>query len=325
MRNVSPHGTVLGMRQILLSLCLVFFAISALGIVFDSPPQRRLHFESRPVPPLRASAAILFGGDMMFDRSVRTVSRAQGDDFLFSCIDQVLQRADLVVANLEGPITSNPSVSEGSVIDTPENYTFTFPTTTAALLARHGIRLVSIGNNHILNFEESGLAETKQLLSKAGVSYIGDPLAPASDDVYRRTISGVPFSFVSWSDWTGDTEDNVVAAIAREASAGRLVIVYAHWGDEYVPPPPRVRELAHRFVDSGAALVVGSHPHIVQEHEMYRGRPIYYSLGNFIFDQYWDASVRTGLLLRATFDRFGPVRLEEIPINLEQDRRACPA
>lgn len=279
-------------------------------------------------------ATILFGGDMMFDRSIRTTTEEKGGDFLFSCIDTTLRDADLVVANLEGPITNHESKSVGSEVGGDGNYTFTFPTSTAELLKRHNIALVNLGNNHMLNFSREGLVQTKKWLDEAGVAYFGDSDLLEADKVARPTINGLLFSFVNWSDWTpvgkpaasygAGIDNSVVQQIRKEKESGRIVVVYAHWGDEYAPPTKPMRQLAHSFIDAGAAIVIGSHPHIVQEHEIYKGKNIYYSLGNFIFDQYFSEEVRSGLLLRIIFDEHGIASIEEIPIYLEQDRRTCP-
>jgi len=278
-------------------------------------------------PPalVQQKATFLFGGDMMFDRSIRLAMERENDDHVFSCIKDLLGRVDLVVANLEGPITSHPSKSVGSEIGGEWNYTFTFPTSTAAMLARHNIRLVNLGNNHIMNFSLEGLLETKRWLDDADVKYFGDPDLGEEERVERMSIRGIPFSFANWSDWTSDKTDHTVAQVRKEVEAGRITIVYTHWGEEYEPPPARVRQLAHSFVDVGASLVVGSHPHIVQEHELYKGKYIYYSLGNFVFDQYWDESVRRGLLLNVTITPTGSVSVEEIPIDNQRDRRTCVA
>ena len=273
-------------------------------------------------------ATILFGGDMMFDRSVRVAMEEKGDDYVFSCIADILHSVDLVVANLEGPITAHESKSVGTKVGGEGNFTFTFPTSTAALLSRHNIRLVSIGNNHIMNFGRDGLLETKRFLDDAGVFYFGDPDLVESDRVERVErveIRGIPFSFVNWSDWTSDKTDHTVQQVRKEVERDRVTIVYTHWGEEYVPPSSAVRQLAHSFVDAGAAIVIGLHPHIVQEHEEYLGRHIYYSLGNMLFDQYWDESVRRGLLLRVEFTQKGVERVEEIPIDNQTDRRVCAA
>ena len=266
---------------------------------------------------------VLFTGDMMFDRAVRLKTDVEGGDFLFSCIDDTFANADLVVGNLEGPITPNDSVSIGSAVGSPKNFVFTFPPVTAIVLARNHVQVVNLGNNHIMNFSREGLVQTKKWLDQAGDAYFGDPDSLEADKVARPTINGVPFSFVNWSDWTSDKTDHTVAQVRAEAESGRVVVVYTHWGEEYVPPTKQMRQLAHSFIDAGATIVIGSHPHIVQEHEMYNGKNIYYSLGNFIFDQYWNDDVRHGLLLRVTFNSTGVQSVREIPIELEHDRRTC--
>ena len=278
-------------------------------------------------PPLVAThdeeVSILFAGDMIFDRSIRVAGEDKGGDFLFSCIAPVLDDADLVVANLEGPITTHESMSVGSVIGTPENFTFTFPTSTATLLKKYNISLVNLGNNHMLNFSREGLVQTKEWLTHAGVAYFGDPDSPEELRVDRREINGIPFAFVNWSDWTSDKTDHTVAQVRREVEAGRVTVVYTHWGEEYVEPTRQMRQLAHSFIDAGAAIVIGSHPHVIQEHETYKGKEIYYSLGNFIFDQYWNAEVRTGLLVKVIFDKNGVQSVKEMKTWLERDRRTC--
>ena len=277
-----------------------------------------------PIQPLSPHARILFGGDMMFDRSIRTTMQEQGDGFVFSCLVDTFRNHDLIVANLEGPITDHSSVSVGSSVGGPDNFTFTFPTSTARLLHLEGITLVNIGNNHIMNYSREGLMQTYQWLRMNEVDTFGGPDLSESDKVDRRSINGVPFSFVNWSDWTSDKTDHTVAQVTLEAEAGRVVVVYTHWGDEYVAPPERVKQLARSFVDAGASIVIGSHPHIVQEHEFYKGKYIYYSLGNLIFDQYWNDAVSHGLMLDVAFSRTGVESVKEIPVELGRDRRTCP-
>lgn len=245
-------------------------------------------------------ARVLFVGDLFFDRYIRQVMDARGGEYVFSCIGDLLGSADLVVGNLEGPITDKPSISAGSEIGSPENFHFTFPPMTAALLAAHNIRMVNLGNNHIMSLGRDGLLQTKERLTAAGVGFFGDPDAGEENRVARIEINGIPTSFVNWSDWTSDKTDHTVAQVKKEVKAGRTTLVYAHWGEEYEEPLARMKDLARSFIDAGAIAVFGSHPHIVQEHEVYKGKDIYYSLGNFIFDQYWDSSVRCGAVLSVT-------------------------
>lgn len=275
-----------------------------------------------PAPePERVS--VLFGGDAMFDRYIRDVSDRRGGEYVFSCLTDTLRDADLVVVNLEGPITANESVSRSTRDGDHGHYQFTFPLRTAGLLYDHNVRVVNIGNNHIMNFGREGLLETKAALDYAQVEYFGDPDVSEAERVLRKDVEGVPLSFVNWSDWTSDKTDHTVAQVRAEKEVGRIPIVYAHWGDEYVPAPERTKVLARQFVDAGAVLVLGSHSHVVGEHEVYAGRDIYYSLGNFIFDQYFSDEVRTGALVRAVISSDGTVTTESIPIWLESDGRTC--
>ncbi|MBU6310871.1 CapA family protein [Patescibacteria group bacterium] len=295
---------------------LIGVAVIALGV--SAVPL----FGSSPVPT-HPVARILFGGDVMFDRYIRTMSDARGADYPLSCIRETLVPYDLVVANLEGPITSFESVSVGTSVGAPDNTRFTFPPRTATVLQSSGIDVVHLGNNHILDFGPDGLMETKNALSASGVAYFGDPDRREEERILERTVHGVPITFVSWSDWAVQSVEETERALRAAREANRVPIVFAHWGDEYVGAPERVRELARRFVDQGAKLVVGSHSHVEGEYEEYRGVPIYYSLGNFVFDQYFSEEVRNGILLSAEVTPEGVMRVERIPIRLERDGRTC--
>ncbi len=271
------------------------------------------------------SVSMVFGGDMMFDRTVRQVMEIKSDDFIFSCIDDVLHNDDITVANLEGPITEHASISVGSLPGDGSNFTFTFATSTAMLLARHHITVVNLGNNHVVNFGTSGVRSTISLLREAGVDYFGDPIAHR---VTTYAMHGVNIALIAYNEFDSGGASNAAsttrADILYQKAAGYMPIVYAHWGVEYATTSPSyVRERAHSFVDAGAMLVIGSHPHVVEDHELYRGIPIYYSLGNFIFDQYWNDAVRNGLLVSVLLNRRGVASVREIPIQLEHDRRTC--
>lgn len=271
------------------------------------------------------SATILFGGDMMFDRTIRTVTLRKGSDYIFSCIDPLLQRQDLVVANLEGPISPNTSLSVFTVPGDVNNMTFTFPLSTGELLYKHNIRMLNIGNNHSDDFGKSGMYTTINFLIGARIEYFGDTIA------HRMTpfdAGGVPITFINYNEFAESnaerTASTTIAQIHVARAAEYIPIVYTHWGIEYrTEAPDYVRELAHRFVDEGAEMVIGSHPHVVEDHEVYKGKHIYYSLGNFIFDQYFEEAVSHGLLLETIFTPAGVQSVREIPIVLKRDGTTC--
>lgn len=263
-----------------------------------------------PKPPI----TMLFGGDLMFDRYIRTVAVRRGNSAVFSDdLRTLLAGQDLAVANLEGPITDQPSVSVASEMGEWNNYRFTFHPSWAETLRELRIGVVGLGNNHILNFGQEGLAQTRQYLEQAGIGYFG---APDDERYLLRQAGGYRVALVGYNQFGTRKQQATLGNIgkAREDAAD-LVVVFAHWGEEYEPVTEYQRTLAHAFIDAGADLVVGAHPHIVQEHEEYRGKRIYYSLGNFVFDQYFRPETKAGMLVQMTFDG---ERLEfrEIPLSL---------
>lgn len=313
------------MLRATIPIALAVLVLGTTILVRNSMPVGSVEARGRELAPPVPRASVIFGGDMMFDRTVRTAAEAHGDDALFSCMDDTFAHADFVVANLEGPITRSGSKSVGSTIGAPDNYVFTFPTTTAPLLARHRVSFVTLGNNHILNFGMRGLQETRAVLDGASVGYFGDPYAHA---VVHESVRGLSFAFIGFNQFDPDgwraAASTTRVQIAEARGAGEMPIVFAHWGDEYASTTPLQRELAQSFADAGAVFIVGAHPHVVQEHAWIDGVPVYYSLGNMIFDQYWMEAVRRGLLLRVSFGPAGVTGVEEIPVELGHDRRTCP-
>lgn len=304
---------------------MVLWTISSLvviGILFLFAP-RIVHaplflalsnaFEAR-------EAKIIFTGDLMFDRYVRTKALQFGEEHTLDGVAEFLAQADFVVGNLEGPITSFPSVSAHTTVGDPQNMRFTFPTTTPQLLQRYNFGLVSLGNNHMFDFGPEGVEETKQLLASAGIEIIGDPLRTAPDIVVQE-VRGIRIAFIAYNEFFGQSLEDVEEAVrvAKETKEPNAVVVIAHWGEEYLEnPPERIRNAGRRFIDAGANLVIGSHPHVVQPYEDYGGGRMYYSLGNFVFDQYWNEAVRCGQAVIAVFSPSG-ITYAEQDIGMEKD------
>lgn len=269
---------------------------------------------------------LVFAGDMNFDRYIRYQALKKGGyHFIFDDVRELFRSADLVVANLEGPITRHQSISMGTEVGSKNNFVFTFPPETAGVLAKENIRLVNLGNNHIFNFGADGVAQTKTFLAESGVNYFGHLAVEQSssaveqdfaDEIYVQDFAGFKILFVNYNQFIGTDVEGLLAkirAMTRAAAAttteagaataakkerADLVVLYAHWGNEYQPVAGKtIQDLAHRFVDAGVDLVIGSHPHVVQQSEIYHGKKIYYSLGNFIFDQYFSEGTRRGLVV----------------------------
>lgn len=231
---------------------------------------------------------IAFTGDFAFSQYFK---EAYKDDKLFSQeIIDFLNDADETVVNVEGPITSGPLESTRLL-----NH-FTHPDG-VNWLNRLGATVWSLGNNHVVDCGRLGVQDTLELAAKHGVKTVGagmnrseaakplplSPLVGLVSVVYNKDVllatdtePGCVFA---------DDYDMVRAEIGEIKKQCRYCIVVAHVGCEFSRMPMRyVREMYLKFLEMGADAVVGHHPHVVQNYEIFDGKPILYSLGNFVFD-----------------------------------------
>lgn len=297
--------------------CTLFFVYTSEDeIILTSVVHHRIRQQVQVTPP---EARILFVGDMMFDRSVRKVAQAKGYDHLFACLDETFGNADAIVGNLEGPITTYPSVSISKKVGEVGNTQFTFDPAVVPALVRAGFVAVSIGNNHIRDFGPEGIVQTRTHLDAHGIVYTGDP-TDTSNQAVSLMVNGVPLTLIAYNQFGGSLEETITAL---KEHADETTVVFAHWGEEYAAATAYQKKYAQQFVAAGADLVIGAHPHVIQEHEYIDGVPVFYSLGNFIFDQYWTPIVRKGEGVTVLFTHDGVVSFERHPFMLETDRRTC--
>lgn len=262
---------------------------------------------------------LLVVGDMMFDRDIRRIGETLGYKYLWGDYATVLQDVDLLVGNLEGPVTSYKSVSAGTKVGSPDNTRFTFSSN--ALQAFPEVQTaVNLGNNHILDFGKVGVLSTKEALQRQGISFFGDIVGEDDISVVIEQ-KGIRVALISYNQFLGNGLEEVLAAIQKEAALSSFVIVYAHWGTEYVSKmPPYLKDRAKQFIDAGADMVLGSHPHVVGESFSYKGNSVYYSLGNFIFDQYWDKSVRCGVALKIVLTHAQTIKIESVATSFSNNQ-----
>lgn len=249
--------------------------------------------------------SLVFVGDVMLDRNIRLKAEQQGYPSLVGPkLSALLASAEYGVANLEGPVTTNHSLSVGSEVGSSRNFIFTFAPESLATLTEHNLTIVNLGNNHILNFGDDGLTETYQHLAQADVQHFGyaSPSQPSNTTTLTLETPQGRLGFINYNQFATGGEAQAFADITAIQDQVDYLVMYTHWGNEYVPENQVLRDLAHRFVDAGVDLVIGSHPHVVTGHEVYNGKHIYYSLGNFIFDQYFSQEVKTGLVVHAVIN-----------------------
>jgi poly-gamma-glutamate synthesis protein (capsule biosynthesis protein) len=247
--------------------------------------------------PENNSVNILFVGDIMLDRSVAVHARAAGDQALFAGVASLFENHDAIIGNLEGAITDNPSVSQqdNSILR------FTFDPKYADLLGSLGFSALSLANNHALDFGEFGYEDTIAYLQSAGVAAFGSPYNDAHLAI-SMTIKDRQICFIGYHElFTSDTTA-VLAKIREIRPMCDKIILLAHWGVEYQHQPTQEqRDFAHAFIDAGADVIIGSHPHVVEPLEIYKNHAIFYSLGNFLFDQGFQPEVKRGLAVAIEF------------------------
>ncbi|MBP8591093.1 CapA family protein [Candidatus Shapirobacteria bacterium] len=287
-------------------LVLVIFGALVAAVFLNSKEELSFApvFSPLPTPtPTPLPVKIIFAGDLMFDRNIRLQAKKSGGyDFFFTNLAPLFKGADLAVANLEGPITNFSSKSVGTLPGSPNNFIFTFPPEVMETLKKNNFYLLNLGNNHILNFGLEGLAQTKNYLKAAGLNYFGN----TGDDEERYFIwqkDNLKIGFVNYNQFAPSGFALAKEDVARVRPQADLVILYAHWEEEYQQQPSKIiEEQAHELVEAGVDLIIGSHPHVIQPAEFYQGKKIYYSLGNFLFDQYFSEETQKGLLVLLTLD-----------------------
>ncbi len=199
---------------------------------------------------------------------------------------------------------------------------FSFNPATAGLLAANNVIVASIANNHTYDKGAAGYDHTKKVLNAVGLLTPGHPKkvgggqgASANEFVSNFSKNGVSVAFVSFNafDPSFDREKALAQVAALRASLTAttsttfFIEVNIHWGTEYETHSNATQQaLAHDLIDAGADVIFGHHPHVTQEMEIYRGKHIFYSLGNFIFDQYFSKEVQEGLTVKTSWYADGP-------------------
>ena len=245
--------------------------------------------------PRPAKAAIIAVGDIMLGRMVEGLMERRGAGYPFQRLSKALGDADAAVGNLEGAINSDH-------VRTPEgSLAFSFTPGTSRTLAENHFAILSLANNHTYDFGENGFADTTRYLESQSIRAIGHPRRVDQKYAYTRNINGRQFSFVSLNA-TSYFDVNAAVTLVSEVKndhPGAFLVVLIHWGIEYsLLQNGAQRSLAHKLIDGGADFIIGSHPHVVQGIESYKHKLVFYSLGNFIFDQYFSSETQQGLMLR---------------------------
>jgi poly-gamma-glutamate synthesis protein (capsule biosynthesis protein) len=266
-----------------------------------------------PTPP-PASVTLAYTGDVMFGRTVNShmLATAPNDPYPFTYTAEFLRGFDLTIGNLECVISKL-----GAPV--PKSYNFRGDARAYDRLLNAGFDLVSVANNHSGDYGKDAFIDEYTTLPKRGLTPIGggknrqQAHTPVFKTVRDTTIAFLaydeidPYSFAATDTTPGHawlSEDALRQDIARARAQADFVIPYVHWGIEYYTGlTAHQRHLAQVAIDSGADLVVGAHPHVIEPHETYKGKLIVYSLGNFVFDNMYEEVVRRGSILILTIQK----------------------
>ena len=292
--------------------------------------------QKKKLPQTSEEVSLVAVGDISYSRGVERVVRKNGINYPFLKIQDYLKSADLVFGNSETPITQGSEIPDFEMI-------FRSNPGTEQALKQAGFSILSLANNHTPNFGEKGLKDTFNFLENAGIKYVGagQNEQEAYQPVYLEK-KGIKFTFLAYNDTDivpayyealADRSgtafmriDKMTEAVRGAKQKSDFVIVSMHSGTEYTEKPNNSQvNFAHVAIDAGADLVIGHHPHVVQTVEKYKGKFIFYSLGNFVFDQQQSEETKEGLAVKIYFVKSGINKISLLPVvmkNLAQPRMA---
>ncbi len=278
-------------KKFLLFLLLFFVSYSLLSEVFFSSR----HEITREIPEIKKVESILFIGDVMLGRYVETLILRNGDQFLFESINPLLFSSTYVIANLEGPLPEKHKQTPS------QGFGFSFPQSSAKTLSRNHMSAVTLANNHSYDQGELGYVDTVKSLLSSNIAPFGHSRYFLPSFV-THAINGYSLSTIGINLITSAfNEEETILSIQHLCTAypETHFVAYIHAGTEYTHQQGGLQvSFAHKLIDNTCIrFIVGSHPHVTQGIEKYKGRYIFYSLGNFIFDQYFSEDTQEGLVV----------------------------
>lgn len=254
--------------------------------------------------------ALLFVGDVLLARNVEFLMRAHGSSYPYNGLKfDSFAAKPAVVGNFEAavPLEHVPTRAR--------QLTFSVANEFLPSLKEAGFTHLSLANNHSLDHGDEGFITTKQQLEEVDLAPFGSQELPTATDISFVTVDEIKIALVPiQAIETRLNEDHLQRVLESAAAKSDLQIAYIHWGIEYDGESSQMqRQTAAQLVAAGADIIIGHHPHVVQEVGIIDGVPVFYSLGNYIFDQYFSPDVMTGLLVQLSFKTEPAIHL--IPVT----------
>ena len=239
---------------------------------------------------ISAAGDCTLGVDSRYNNTFNNYYNKYGDAYFFKKVKSVFSKDDLTIVNFEGTLTNSTARAN-------KTFTFKAPAKYVKILKKGSVEVVTLANNHTMDFGSQGFKDTKETLKKNKISYC------EGSTIAYKTVKGVKVAFVGFNALTGITEQHVKDTIQKaKKKKAKIIIASFHWGieKEYYPNT-RQKTLGRCAISSGASLVLGHHPHRVQGVEKYKGRYIVYSLGNFSFGGHTNPDDKDAFIFQQTF------------------------
>ncbi len=262
--------------------------------------------------------SLLVVGDIMLDRNVAGRTKKSGDPlYPFRKLpEHWVSSFDVALANMEGSVTPERRPPVKSI-------DFQFDPSWLPLLKAQGWDAFSQANNHALDQGAEGYKDSVSRMRKEGFLVFGHQVDDGLIALATTTVKGQRLAFLGWNNTDNPVDQAWAAqAITQAKQDSDLVFAYLHWGNEYRDRPDAQNvTLAHWLIDQGVDVVIGGHPHWVQGISSYKGKPILWSLGNFIFDQDWSKETQQGLAIEFAISS-STIKFKPVPLSIVQSQPA---
>ncbi len=268
-------------RKIPFILALLLVVIGILGTDFSQQEKRRETEPSAPTQQVERTLKITATGDCTFATDVNAsrdlgfvaYQERYGNDWFFKNVKDIFEADDLTIVNFEGTLSDR---GERQI----KQFAFRGDPEYANILRDSSVEAANLANNHSMDYGEVSLTDTKEHLANVGVAY-----CRGKEDVSVIEVNGIKVGLVGINYLNDVMRTELDESINKAKNMGaELIILSIHWGVEKATAPNQEQiDVAHHAIDSGVDLVIGTHPHVLQGIEKYKGRYILYSLGNFSF------------------------------------------
>ncbi|WP_245208946.1 CapA family protein [Gottfriedia endophytica] len=270
---------------------------------------------------------ITFAGDVMLDKGVGARINKYGVDYPFKYVSPYFKNSDLSVVNLETSVSTRGNAAT-------KEFTFRSQPKTVQGIKNAGIDIVSLANNHTLDYGPVALFDTMNYLKKANIGYTG--AGKNIDDAFTaqyRTINGKKIAILGISrvlpdtSWmasksragiaSGYTMNPMMSYVKNAVKKSDYTIVFVHWNKERMDyPEAYARTMGKQYIDAGVDVVIGAHSHSLMGTELYKGKPIYYSLGNFVFEGNSSPKGKESMIVKLTLQN-NKVSSSIIPLHID--------